>query len=821
MFVLLIGVQPLISQTTVTIGSGTGTSTYNPLYYLWNYNYSQAIYLASEVNGGGWTGPGRITTIRYMARNSVSTANWRDWRVYIGNTTKTVFTSSSDWVPVASMTEVFNGQIPANVTANQWMEITLDTPFDWDGTSNLVIAVDENTPTWGTSPSWAGFSPGGNRCIYYYSDPNNPDPANPPTGTITSTIAQFQFDIDDIPGPPDPGTGGGVGCVLVCNGNITTELSTGECEKQVNYLVNFAGDCTSSTLVNQTLTLTQNVGAAPINDGLDCGFETSHMRAYSNNNPYVFRINSVEVGSWSGGLQRINVYSYPGTIGGTTLDRSQFVLLGSSANTNIPSQSKGTVTFATPIDVPANTNYIVEQVKLAGQPQYGPASSYSGQTAPCYLYTIDCGVPTVTSYAGLGFGQLHLIQTVNGELVGVPVAGLPEIVQTEGLPSGAFFPVGTTTNCFDLVRGGQVVDQCCFDVTVNPLSNPTRTLACNDHVYISTDENCQVTLNADMFLEGSRYRCWNEYQIIIDGQNMPQGVALNIPLGNHTYEIFDPVTGNRCWGTFTVEDKLPPVLDCNCVDEIVALPVTQFTGALEETDPIISRCGAFFVPQHYDVYEFEVSATGSYTFSASDQFMDTYAYIYQGSFDPLNPCANVIAQNDDTAGGLDPLITTTLTAGTTYYYVYTTYWEIGFIDTYPDPYTITITSTAGNVLALSNASEQPECQFSCYEFDVVSEETAAKLFDPRYKYKLTTPPTATDACGAVNGTFTDEVVNDGMCGPKKLLRHWTFTDAAGWTSTCTQTFTFHPIEIEDLTPPAALVTLSCGEDTSPAAVAAF
>ncbi|HQP02900.1 MAG TPA: hypothetical protein PK337_11440, partial [Bacteroidia bacterium] len=80
------------------------------------------------------------------------TVLWQDWVVYFGNTSKASFSSTTDWIPVASMTQVFAGTIPANVTANVWMELTLPTPFLWDGISNLVIAVDENTPNWGNTP---------------------------------------------------------------------------------------------------------------------------------------------------------------------------------------------------------------------------------------------------------------------------------------------------------------------------------------------------------------------------------------------------------------------------------------------------------------------------------------------------------------------------------------------------------------------------------------------------------------------------------------------------------------------------------------------
>nr|MCO6464694.1 hypothetical protein [Saprospiraceae bacterium] len=395
------------------------------------------------------------------------------------------------------------------------------------------------------------------------------------------------------------------------------------------------------------------------------------------------------------------------------------------------------------------------------------------------------------------------------------------INSVNGSPSiGDQLTPGIYTVCYELVNPlGEVRDSCCFDITINPYPNPSRTLACNDHIYISADENCQVMLNADMFLEGGPYGCYDNYQIIIDGQNVPQGVALNIPLGNHTYEIFDPVTGNRCWGTFTVEDKLPPVLDCNCVDEDIITPITSFTGILDSQSPTIevstisTSCLKSSTANRQHPYAFimpiSVTVTGTYNFQKTVTHIAggvgtstfSYMYIYNGPPNPNDLCDNFVSASSATSWNV------VLTEGVQYYFVFAGAYlgqELSF--------TINITPpTGGQVLSITNSADAPECQFSCYEYDVVSEETAAKLFDPRYKYKLTTPPTATDGCGPVSGAFTDELIHGEMCGPTKIRRHWTFTDAAGWTSTCTQTFTFHPIEIEDLTPPAALVTLSCGE----------
>src|SRR5690606_24729662 len=184
------------AQLTYQIGSGTSTTSYFPLYYNWEYNYSQTIYTATELSTSGATVGGQITKIKYKPTSSVSTEDWQDWVIYMANTTKTDFSSTSDWVAVSSMTQVFNGQIIANTTANDWIEITLTTPFTWDGTSNIIVAIDENTPGYGNSPDWSGYTlapASGNKGLYKYRDYTDIDPLNPPTGTRTNTVAQIQF----------------------------------------------------------------------------------------------------------------------------------------------------------------------------------------------------------------------------------------------------------------------------------------------------------------------------------------------------------------------------------------------------------------------------------------------------------------------------------------------------------------------------------------------------------------------------------------------------------------------------------------------------
>ncbi len=179
------------TQTPGQIGTGTATNTLLPINTCFGNNYSQQIYLASEYNTPANS---YITSVRFYYDNGGTTvANWSNWTVFMANTSKSAFTSTTDWEPFANLTQVFSGTV--NPVAGNWMEVTLTTPFLWDGTSNILVAVDENLNSFSCTAAWRSYTASGARGLIYYSDGTNPDPASPPASTITptSTLAQVQF----------------------------------------------------------------------------------------------------------------------------------------------------------------------------------------------------------------------------------------------------------------------------------------------------------------------------------------------------------------------------------------------------------------------------------------------------------------------------------------------------------------------------------------------------------------------------------------------------------------------------------------------------
>jgi len=188
----------LNAQTgTIQIGSGTNTGSIIPV-AAWDYTYSQQIVTASEYIAENGVA-GNITKIRWMFPSIGTTTNYGDWDVYIGHTTKTSFASNTDWVPIGDLTQVFSGNIhslaipPAN---NVWFEIEFSTPFNYDGVSNIVVAVNEKTPGWTGGPTKRSYTSGENTGIYVRKDGTPPyDPANPPSASgRTGILPQLQLE---------------------------------------------------------------------------------------------------------------------------------------------------------------------------------------------------------------------------------------------------------------------------------------------------------------------------------------------------------------------------------------------------------------------------------------------------------------------------------------------------------------------------------------------------------------------------------------------------------------------------------------------------
>lgn len=186
---MFVFVQSLFAQT-ITIGSGTSTGSTLPISPNWGYSYTQQIYTASQVRKSEG---GDLEKIRFYASSVTgNAAQWNNWTVYVGHTGKTSFSSATDWEAPGSLTQVFSGTV-VPVTGD-WFEIEFDTPFEYDGTSNLIIAVHEQAAGFNSGLSFRTFASASNTGIIFRSDTVNPDLSSlPNASTRTGDLAQIQL----------------------------------------------------------------------------------------------------------------------------------------------------------------------------------------------------------------------------------------------------------------------------------------------------------------------------------------------------------------------------------------------------------------------------------------------------------------------------------------------------------------------------------------------------------------------------------------------------------------------------------------------------
>lgn len=171
--------------------TGTSTSTYIPTYGNYNYSFSQQIFKSSEINAAT-----TISGFEIEVSNTGSKA--RNIDIYMMHTSANEITS---WLPMDNAQLVYSGVV---AFTEGWQQINFDTPFNYNGTDNLVLIVDDNTGSWGSYPTFRTHDGGSNIARYYYNDSYNPDPLTPgATAAGTGTTNRNNIRITNCPEATD------------------------------------------------------------------------------------------------------------------------------------------------------------------------------------------------------------------------------------------------------------------------------------------------------------------------------------------------------------------------------------------------------------------------------------------------------------------------------------------------------------------------------------------------------------------------------------------------------------------------------------------
>ena len=174
----------ITNPNIVEIGDGTNSGYVLPVNMYYNYSLTQQIYTAEEI--------GRAGTITSMAFDyTYSNAfSMPGIQVFMKNVDKSEFANTIDMIDLSDATFVYEGTFAAEGAG--WATLTLDHPFEYDGTSNLMVCFYD--PTYGFFSSYNKFrytNTTGYTSLAYYSDSYNPNLDN--LNTYSGTKNRYQY----------------------------------------------------------------------------------------------------------------------------------------------------------------------------------------------------------------------------------------------------------------------------------------------------------------------------------------------------------------------------------------------------------------------------------------------------------------------------------------------------------------------------------------------------------------------------------------------------------------------------------------------------
>ena len=179
------------AQETVVIGDPDATTTQYtvPINMFYHYSLTQQIYTADEIGMAG-----SITSIAFEYTNT-SSFSMENVQLYMKNVDKDNFETTTDMVDLTDAVLVWEGTFAADGAG--WVTLELDTPFEYDGTSNLLVSGFD--PTNGYPGSAFKFRttstttdfPNSYLAIAYYSDSYTPSPSD--VTTFSGSKIRYQY----------------------------------------------------------------------------------------------------------------------------------------------------------------------------------------------------------------------------------------------------------------------------------------------------------------------------------------------------------------------------------------------------------------------------------------------------------------------------------------------------------------------------------------------------------------------------------------------------------------------------------------------------
>ncbi|MBK8643244.1 MAG: HYR domain-containing protein [Saprospiraceae bacterium] len=382
-------------------------------------------------------------------------------------------------------------------------------------------------------------------------------------------------------------------------------------------------------------------------------------------------------------------------------------------------------------------------------------------------------------------------------------------IQTAGLASASYFPVGVTTNTFKVTDASGNTATCSFTVTVSDTEVPQ--IVCPGNIIVANDNgNCSAIVNYTAPVGTDNCPGANTVQTagLASGSAFPVGVTVN------TFKVTDGALNTAiCSFTITVNDEEAPQITCpanivtsntpglcsKVVNYMAPVGTDNCPGANTTQTAGLPSGAAFPVGVTTNTFQVEDAEGNITTCSFTVTVNDTEA--------PQISCPNNIVVGND-PGLCSALVTYTAPVGTdncpgantiqTAGLASGSYFAVGTTTN-----TFKVTDAAGNTMTCSftvtvNDTEAP--QISCPNNITVSTDAGFCTAVVNY-----TTPVGTDNCPGVT-TARIAGLASGAAFPKGTTNvTYEATDAGGVKASCSFTVTVNDNELPQITCPANIV----------------
>ena len=377
--------------------------------------------------------------------------------------------------------------------------------------------------------------------------------ANGNTGTGTAIVT-----VQDVTAPS-----------ITCAADVTTNTTSGCIALVPNVPPTIVDACATTVTVNG---LTQN-SSNVLEQTLDCGVNAFSPKSYRVYDLFALGINSdiqinnIRAVAVNGATIQAKIYSYTGSLSGSTLDMTTATLIATS-NSVTGGGTLQTLTMSAHT-IAGASKFIIEITNLSTAIRFGVGYNQSGtDSRESYFSRQGCiNVPTKLSVFGLQVNKL--ICEVNAQ-----TAGAQNLITFSGVPLNFEYPVGTTTTTYTVTDASGNASSCNRLITVQDNTPPT---VITQNITVQLDASGNATITAAQINNGSTDNC-GIATITVSPSTF---TCANVGANTVTLTVTD-VNGNVSTGTavVTVQDTiLPTAVSQNITVQLNASGTATITGA--------------------------------------------------------------------------------------------------------------------------------------------------------------------------------------------------------------------------------------------------